>query len=234
MKIKVSEHFYSIQGEGISCGVPAVFLRLSGCALDCVWCDTAEVWKKGEFYEDWELSAIFKAAGYFDALAKGAHLVITGGDPLIQQRALVEWFEFLIKKEKLSPRNWFIEVETEGVLQPMMQFADYVRQWNVSPKLANSGMSLEKRRKLPVLNWHNQWNSIFKFPVRYDTDDLAEVFDLIRFVDIPRERVWLMPVCATREDFIKESGAVIDWCKQYGFNFSSRLHLVVWNKACGV
>ena len=50
--IRVSEYFYSIQGEGLTVGVPAVFLRLQGCNLDCgssggSWvCDTEAVWNK--------------------------------------------------------------------------------------------------------------------------------------------------------------------------------------------
>ena len=94
--LRVSEHFYSIQGEGPTVGVPAVFVRLQGCNLNCghqsgEWvCDTVDVWKKGIPYsvEAWhELVNIH----YGDALSMGAHLVITGGEPLIQQKKLLEF-----------------------------------------------------------------------------------------------------------------------------------------------
>ena len=88
-KLPVSEVFYSIQGEGQTMGVPAVFLRLGGCNILCQsesWiCDTIEVWRKskalpfeevlGEEYEKLLLS-------------KDVHLVITGGEPLLHQKMI--------------------------------------------------------------------------------------------------------------------------------------------------
>mgnify|MGYP001381990436 CR=1 FL=1 len=95
-EIRVSESFFSIQGEGITVGVPAVFLRLQGCNLDCGskggnWvCDTEAVWKKGrkhtinDYFEDF-------INQYHQAFNIGAHLILTGGEPLLQQEAICEF-----------------------------------------------------------------------------------------------------------------------------------------------
>src|SRR3954453_23058489 len=76
--MKVSELFYSIQGEGKLVGVPSVFVRASGCNLRCSWCDTP--------YASWEpegeevaIDEIVRRVQVFGA----KHVVLTGGEPMI-------------------------------------------------------------------------------------------------------------------------------------------------------
>ena len=234
--LKVSEHFFSVQGEGKSVGVPAVFLRLTGCKLFCIFCDTTEVWKKGSDYSFEFLYELFKSSGYLSAIVeRGAHLVVTGGDPLIQQEGLYRFFDFF-NSHSIFPGSdkFFVEVETEAVIQPEFPLVNLINQWNVSPKLANSGMDKFRRYKRDILQWHSfNDRSFFKFPVSCGTD-LKEVMEIITICSIPRNRVWLMPICSTRQQFQEAALPVIDLCKEYGFNFGNRLHLTVWNQATGV
>src|SRR5258707_13951653 len=77
--VKISEIFYSVQGEGSLVGVPSVFVRTSGCNLRCVWCDTP--------YTSWrpegdELS-LDEILARVDASPQARHVVVTGGEPLI-------------------------------------------------------------------------------------------------------------------------------------------------------
>ena len=72
------EIFYSLQGEGTRCGTPAVFLRLAGCNLACKWCDTKHSWGNGI------LCSVRDIAAHIRDYECGA-LVITGGEPLLQQ-----------------------------------------------------------------------------------------------------------------------------------------------------
>jgi 7-carboxy-7-deazaguanine synthase len=76
--IRITEIFRSIQGEGMRAGFPCAFIRLTGCSLRCVWCDSAYA-----FYGGRDMS-VEEAAG--KALAMGTELVeVTGGEPLEQE-----------------------------------------------------------------------------------------------------------------------------------------------------
>ena len=91
--LRCSEIFESIQGEGHSAGVASVFLRLAVCNLRCSWCDTKYTWdwSRNIRYEDGRSAnqavADVTHASPRRALA-AAHLVVTGGEPLLQQPAL--------------------------------------------------------------------------------------------------------------------------------------------------
>ena len=75
--LRITEIFHSIQGESTQVGRPCSFVRLTGCNLRCVWCDTAYAFAGGE---DMELQEILRRVG-----SHGASLVlVTGGEPLAQ------------------------------------------------------------------------------------------------------------------------------------------------------
>ena len=113
MTIKISEQFYSIQGEGRTVGVPAVFLRLQGCNLTCggihtvkskkldsdaTWrCDTIEVWTKGNSYHFKDVCDDWENKNWVKLFKQGAHLVITGGEPLLQQSAICDLLTYFNK-----------------------------------------------------------------------------------------------------------------------------------------
>ena len=76
--MKISEIFYSIQGEGTLVGVPSVFVRTSGCNLRCVWCDTPYTSWKPEGREMTEEEIIATVRSF-----PARHVVVTGGEPMI-------------------------------------------------------------------------------------------------------------------------------------------------------
>lgn len=234
--LKISERFYSIQGEGKSAGVPAYFLRLKSCNLLCggigtdkdgllhdgaTWrCDTIEVWLKG-FEED-----IYPIVDEYLATPESTRLIITGGEPLLQQRAI-------IKMLQLIPARRLIEIETNGTIMPDPFLWGRV-QWNISPKLSNSGMRFEKRVRSKVLNRLAGFDSQFKFVISSE-EDLSEVFQTyIHGCDLPKKCCWLMPAAETREQLNEVGPKVIELAKQYGLNFSNRLHIQIWDKKTGV
>ena len=68
-RLHISEHFGpTLQGEGNTVGMPAIFWRFKGCVLTCSYCDTIEVWKKGISYTFDEAYRMFADAGYFTRL----------------------------------------------------------------------------------------------------------------------------------------------------------------------
>src|SRR5579875_4076192 len=76
--MKISEIFYSIQGEGMLLGVPSVFVRTSGCNLRCTWCDTPYTSWNPEG-EQFTVKQVVEKVAQFPA----SHVVVTGGEPMI-------------------------------------------------------------------------------------------------------------------------------------------------------
>lgn len=76
-RLRVAELFASIQGEGTRAGLPTVFVRFTGCALRCSWCDTAWAFREGTWRKAGEIAREVEASGL-------AHVCLTGGEPLLQ------------------------------------------------------------------------------------------------------------------------------------------------------
>ena len=143
--LHISEQFYSIQGEGSTVGIPSVFLRLKGCNLTCggkrtlqtkacdsgaTWrCDTMEVWTKGEAMSFAQICKGWENKGWLKALKQGAHLILTGGEPLMYQSNVKEFIAFFKHTYEFIPP---IEIETNGTfsLDPELVLCF---QCNVSP-----------------------------------------------------------------------------------------------------
>src|SRR5262249_21928645 len=155
------EIFASLQGEGVSIGVPSTFVRLSGCSLACSWCDTSYTWDWKRYDPRVEAIQVDVAEVVRRVARSGtSNVVLTGGEPLLQQRHLVE----LAAALKAAGKR--IEVETSGTILPRAEFAVHVDQWNVSPKLANSGNPCDKREIPDVIrNFAFRDNAFFKFVI---------------------------------------------------------------------
>jgi 7-carboxy-7-deazaguanine synthase len=227
-ELKVSEIFDSLQGEGPSTGAPATFLRLALCNLACRFCDTAYTWDFERFRYEEEVSV-----EPVDALserlrrAAGGRLIVTGGEPLVQWKALEKLFERL-------PEALVIEIETNGTLSPSERLLARVNQWNVSPKLENSGEALEDRiHRAALVTLRDSGRAYLKLVVGSEAD-AAEAERLARELAWPRERVQLMPLAATREELSARSGLVAKEALARGLRFSSRLHVELWGGRRGV
>ena len=240
MKLAVSEVFYSIQGEGITTGYPAVFLRLGGCNLMCggkgtqtdgmlhdgaTWrCDTIEVWMKSKakaFEEIFDNECMV-------AMQCGAHLVITGGEPLMQREKIM----YLIKWLREGIPNLYVEIETNGTILSTNALFTLVNQWNVSPKLSNSGMNYKDTFRDIVLYSLNKHNTIFKFVIS-DYEDWDEV-ERLYLPHIDKDKVWLMPSGSNTKELKKSKLIVAEICKHNYLKFTNRLHIEIWNKKTGV
>jgi 7-carboxy-7-deazaguanine synthase len=241
-----AEIFHTLQGEGVSMGAPAVFVRLSLCNLHCIWCDTDHTWNfEGtpwkhekdaiQGYAKHRKEDVILEMGVAEIAGKVSgfgcrRVVLTGGEPLLQEDGLVE----LMASLREDGEEWFFEVETNGTKMPGEGFLAAVGQMNVSPKLANSGMSAELRLKPDVLSGlAGTGKAWFKFVVQGEAD-ISEILELLETAGIPGERLILMPEGRTVEELDKTAGWLAERCRDLGFRFSDRLHVRLWGDRRGV
>jgi 7-carboxy-7-deazaguanine synthase len=100
--LRVTEIFHSLQGESSRVGLPTVFIRLTGCPLRCVWCDTAYAFSGGESLG---IAEILRRVAEFDC----ATVCVTGGEPLAQKACL----PLLVV---LCDAGYSVSLETSGAL----------------------------------------------------------------------------------------------------------------------
>ena len=217
--MKVCEMFYSIQGEGLTTGKTAFFIRLSGCNLTCSFCDSKYSWGEGT---EMTVEQIAEAAKPY------AHIVITGGEPLTQRTELYRLLKLL--------ENKYIEVETNGSLKPCQGTLLRVDQFNISIKLSNSGIPKEQRIVPEVIEYYINYSlphCWFKFVVT-DEESVKEIEEIVTQFKIPASHVVLMPEGKTHEEISSKAPFVVDMCKRYGFRYSTRLHIDIWGNKKGV
>jgi len=238
--ISVAEWFYSVQGEGITSGTPSIFLRLAGCNLlcgrnDATWtCDSIEVWKNGQTFNVFELiRKMNNDIALFNRL-KHANLVITGGEPLQQQQSLCVFLHEIRELTSERGHNVVVEVETNGTITPSMELNSLVNIWNVSPKLSNSGEPIKKRFNLDAVRIFNASNKAqWKFVVTRH-DDLKEIIAEWCPVIEDETMIQLMSGADNRKDLDKMNQWLIKKCLIYGFRFTNRLQIQVWNEKTGI
>ena len=216
--LRVSEIFTSIQGEGVSAGTPSVFVRLQGCRVGCTWCDTKYSWD-ARHGEAMTLEALLDRI-------KGAampNVVVTGGEPL-------EHPDLVPLVAGIKALGLRVELETAGTQRPPDLPID---QWNVSLKLAHSGVPAARRLRPDAIERFRELGAWFKFVVA-DEGDLDEVLSLQARYGLPTERILLMPLGMRREEQQVLMPRVIEWCRRHGFRFSPRLHILIWGPRRGV
>jgi len=101
-RLKITEIFYSLQGEADTAGIPTTFVRLTGCPLRCQYCDTTYAFQGGQW---WEVDGIVDRVRQLGA----RHVCVTGGEPLAQKNCL----ELL---ERLSESGFRVSLETSGAM----------------------------------------------------------------------------------------------------------------------
>ena len=218
-RLRVSECFLSLQGEGPSAGTPAHFVRLQGCDVGCHWCDSKYTWGTSGGRE----STVEDALDECRALGAAPLLVVTGGEPLehdgiyaLLDRALQHWTR--------------VEVETSGIAPPRMDHAHLF--WNVSPKLP----SVTPRWAdtwAHAAAWAREPHATFKLVVGNDAD-LDDAVRLLAEHGVPAAHVMLMPEGLTDDAVRGNAPRVVEACKHHGFRMSPRLHIWLWGAKRGV
>lgn len=228
--MKLSELFYSVQGEGKLLGVPSVFVRASGCNLRCVWCDTP--------YTSWEpegdnvvVDEIVRRVLEFPA----RHVVVTGGEPMIMP-------DIANLCAAMKAAGLHITIETAAtVFQPVK-----VDLASLSPKLSNStphsrdggkfaAMHDRQRLNIPVIQNFIDTSPEFqlKFVVSAESD-LAEIEAILsRLKNWSPADVQLMPEGIDSVTLTARAGWIAEVCKRTGFRFCPRLHVMLYGHTRG-
>jgi organic radical activating enzyme len=228
----------TLQGEGPTVGRAAHFLRLAGCNLNCVWCDTAFSWdpNRGDPNRPQHNMAISEVATLLDprtadssaAPPPARRLVITGGEPLLQATQLIDVVS------PLRTLGWTVEMETSGTVSPR-PLASLVNQFNVSPKLSNSGVAERARFRLQILDeFAGLASAYFKF-VAEDLSDLDEVAALLSKLTVPvsADRVFVMAQGTTGSALLQRSRTLADAVVARGWGLTPRWHSLLWNDERG-
>lgn len=228
-KLRIAEVFSSIQGEGIWAGTPSVFVRVSGCNLRCVWCDTP--------YASWnpegpvvEVSQIVDQAVEFGP----RHVVLTGGEPMLFDP--IEELAISLKAQAMT-----ITIETAGTVYRDLP-CDLM---SISPKLSNSTPPSDSgwqdrheaaRTNIEVLTWLiENYPHQLKFVVNPDAgDDLPEIDALLS--QLPRvepERILLMAEGIDSETQHARQRKLAGICMERGWRLSPRLHIDLFGNTRG-
>ena len=230
--MKISELFFSIQGEGELTGIPSVFVRTSGCNLRCRWCDTKySSWTpEGENVDIEEL--VERVCSY-----PARHVVITGGEPMVA-KDIKEFVDLLKQSGK------HITIETAGTIAPNGIQCDLA---SISPKLSDStpekGEISEEwidrhdstRIDHDILN---EWIDSYEFQLKFVVSR-KEVINEVKCIiskiesDILPEKVLLMPEGTDSETIHSRYDMLVDLCKENGFRMCNRLHLDLFGNTRG-
>ncbi len=234
------EIFLTLQGEGASAGRPAVFVRLSQCNLQCWWCDTPYTWNFDDTAFDHRDPAKYARAAETEkrsveavadaVLALDApRLVLTGGEPMLQARALAT----LCERLKGFKPDLVVEIETNGTIAAPEALSRWIDRFNVSPKLASSRNAPEVRRRMDVLSEYAADDRALLKLVVADDADLAEADALIEALSWPRERVYLMPEGVAAATLDARGRWLAAQALARRVNFTPRLHVSLYGDTRG-
>lgn len=237
--LPINELFCSLQGEGKLSGIPSVFIRTSGCNLRCWFCDS--------YHTSWEPTGTWlQVEDIVDEVLsyeQADHVVFTGGEPMIHEKSV----QLL---NELSDYGYHTTVETNGTI-----YRDAaIDLASISPKLASSTPTPdrdpkgggewtepheERRIDMDALSsLVDDYESQLKFVVT-GPEDMMEIEKLVERLRIATnakisdEDILLMPEGMTRGELDAKRNDVAELAMEFGYRYTPRLHVDLWNDAPG-
>ncbi|MFW9993816.1 MAG: 7-carboxy-7-deazaguanine synthase QueE [Candidatus Odinarchaeota archaeon] len=229
--MRLSEIFYSFQGEGIYCGQTSVFIRFFGCNLRCVYCDTPYSYDTSQEYRNLSPSEIIE-----EALAYNCRfVVITGGEPLLQSE-----LDKVLRALKRVPRiNITVETNCTIIRQELIDLVDL---WSLSPKLKGSSQHFDEGILDSYLE--NTRTLQLKFVI-LDSDDLDQVKEILekRQNRFALERIPIIFQPDGRlpnEEYLETWNALVEmvkndrFLKQFDARVIPQLHRILYGNKRGI
>jgi 7-carboxy-7-deazaguanine synthase len=210
-RLRITETFYSLQGEADAVGWPTFFIRLTGCPLRCQYCDTAYAFHGGEWRD---LDALVD-----EARASGArHVCVTGGEPLAQKGCLA-------LLARLCDAGRLVSLETSGAIDSSAVDPRVVRVIDV--KTPGSG---ESQRNLDLDTQGLRSNDLLKFVI-CDRGDYEWSRELVRSQRLDTR----CPVLFSPSYLQLPAAQLADWilADRLPVRFQVQLHKILWGDTPG-
>lgn len=245
--LPIVEVYTAVQSEGSRAGYPTVVVRTTGCTHRCYfgeggWCDsfyTSIHPEKGKY-------TFQSIIDMYDANPFISEMMLTGGSPSMHGALVNELTHFA------HERGIFITMETEG---SHFLETDYpINLISLSPKFSNSipqrdsvlpnGKPMDDKTYERFVKQHNKFrlntNAIkqtlsyhsdyhMKPVMNKDFDGWDEVIEFQQLLNIPNDKVWIMPAGDDRESLLESYGPVMNFCRDNGYKFTPRPHIIAFD-----
>ncbi len=211
MALRLTEIFYSLQGEASRAGLPTVFVRLTGCPLRCTWCDTTYSFSGGE---PASIESVLAEVGKYPA----RQVCVTGGEPLSQK-------ECLPLLTALCDAGYEVSLETSGALDVTNVDARVARIMDL--KAPDSGESAKNRwENLAVLNRCDEIKIVIA-----SRSDYEWARDVLR----ERQLAQICPILFSPAQGLIEPQSLAEWILQDGLEvrLQLQLHKLLWGNMQG-
>jgi 7-carboxy-7-deazaguanine synthase len=209
--LRITEIFYSLQGESNTVGIPTVFIRLTGCPLRCVYCDTAYAFSGGKKIN---ISDIIAEAEQYNT----PFITVTGGEPLAQPACIELLTELLNKDFKVS-------LETSGAID--ISNVDHRTVKVMDLKTPSSGeLNKNLYENIQYLNSKDQ----VKFVIGTDEDYIWSKAILTEYALLNRCEILFSPVMGVQNPTELAEKILRD---RLPVRFQIQLHKLLWDDAQG-
>ncbi|MFK5947200.1 MAG: 7-carboxy-7-deazaguanine synthase QueE [Methylococcales bacterium] len=209
--LRITEIFYSLQGESNTVGLPTVFIRLTGCPLRCRYCDTAYAFSGGEKQT---ISAIIDQVDQY----KAKYITVTGGEPLAQ----VNSHELI---RKLLDKGYIVSLETSGAIDISSVDNRAVKVMDIKTP-ASGEMDKNIYQNIQYLSATDQ----LKFVIADDTDYQWSKAIIQQYDLASRCEILFSPVMGEMNPTLLAENIIND---NLPVRFQIQLHKYLWDDAQG-
>lgn len=248
--LPICELYTCIQGEGSLSGIPHILIRMTGCPLRCQFgnsfCDTPYAsWKPEKGKYKWD-----DIVKIYDQNPQIQYTMITGGSPTMHKNVLRELTNFIS-----DMYGHIITIETEGskyvsdlsnrcfmILSPKLE-SSIPKVGTINPFTGKKVTEHDKIRHEKNRTNYDEMKKLLddygghlKPVINYDTfeQDVAEVKKIQKILEVENYNVYLMPAGVNNEELMKNRKKLVEYCVKFGYNYTDRLHIIIYGNQRGV